>query len=342
MKSHRYRLALLVLLLLSGCAQASKESGKSQIRPEQVSAEFATQPTKIAAGTKAELSIRLKGPITFNDTEVYIEVKKLVENGSGERIDFSATSDQPDLFTAKHAFAEPGTYTAMIHIYAPEVHKMQDANFYVGEKETAQTSGEDAKPASTAARVALEAPILLGTAAADIDGDGQQEAIRFTMVSGAEVTDPNPGPYEGTFYTGHCELTVARGDKVLFRLGLEEEQSFRKRNAPFALQVADYNGDGQSDFSLGQWAGSNGSFYDLYTIRHDGIQLLESGIYSAGHWDSLLYPMEGQNGFANIYYSNGDTTGYFKVIRTWNGSAFDKGELLPATDQEVKAFASVQ
>ncbi|WP_438432533.1 FG-GAP repeat domain-containing protein [Gorillibacterium sp. sgz500922] len=338
---------LCLVLLLAGCKLQNSEgkSGKS-IRPSQLTIAFKTVPDKAVTGEEAELVIDLTGPITFDQSEVYIEVKKLVASGSGERIDFALDSSQPGRFAAKHAFAEAGTYKAMIHVYSPEVHKMDNAVFYVEDKPQASASqGQSANTANgqtaavsavaAAERTALAAPVLLGS--------GQDAAtrteIRLEMIQGEEINDPEPGPFEGRSYMGNCELSAYRDGQELYRFALAGKQSFRKLGKPFAIRIADYNGDGQPDFTIGQWAGSNGSTFDLYTAEADGFRLLESGIYTASHADSVLYPMTGKAAFANYYYSHADPVGYFKTVREWQAPAFAKGEPSIAPDTEITAFA---
>lgn len=72
----------------------------------------------------------------------------------------------------------------------------------------------------------------------------------------------------------------------------------------FRLSLADYNEDGNPDFTIGQWGGSNGTFYNLYSVIGNKIVKLDTHgmIYSAGHHSSVAFQKEPDKGFSTVFY----------------------------------------
>ncbi|MEO3945008.1 hypothetical protein [Gorillibacterium sp. CAU 1737] len=331
-------LVLLMTISLVGCTQATQDHAVKKIKPEQLQVDFATEPDKLLVGDEVTMTLRLNGPITLSDTEVYIEVKKLVDTGSGERIDFKPIAENPAVFTAKVTLDAAGTYNSAIHIYSPEVHKMQDAVFYVEEKASAQ-AGDGENTALAAATNAITEPVVLGEAWLNRETKEKQASIRLLLVNGVESSDPNPGSLQGTFYSGACQLVYSEGDEVRASLDLGDDYTFRKLELPFEVKLDDYNADGFPDFTIGQWIGSNGSQYSLYTVKENRIEELIPTLYSASREESHRFPLEG-SGFRNLYYAMEGEAGYYKTNWSWDGSAFHRSSPVAATEDEVAAFQS--
>jgi len=101
---------------------------------------------------------------------------------------------------------------------------------------------------------------------------GTDAYLRLKMVSGKYYEDWSPGAYMGTIWEGSfiLELSDVYG-KTLTQTDLREYYTEPLTfTGKFQLEFDDYNDDGNPDFTLGQYASSNGSTYKLFTINPDG------------------------------------------------------------------------
>jgi hypothetical protein len=161
-----------------------------------------------------------------------------------------------------------------------------------------------------------------------VDINGTKQTISIWMVEGKEINDSEPGPFQGTFLNGSFEVVATDQEgKELARFGLNEafdggELRFRKE-PPFKLLFDDYNEDGQPDFTVGQWGGSNGNIYTLITIGSNGFRVLEKSIYSADHQPSIRYRKLAGKAFLNKYYDQ-IIGADMDVIHRWKDGAFYK------------------
>lgn len=198
------------------------------------------------------------------------------------------------------------------------------------ERKLDQAAGE-----SSAADHGSFEPVVVGEGTLKA-GNGKTETVRIRMIRGKEVTGSDPGPFQGTFLTGTFEAVIVGSDdreRAPYPLNEafgDEEMSFRK-GLPFKLRFADYNEDGHPDFAIGQWGGSNGSFYALLTVRPDGFAILESDIYSADHRESIRFRKVGDKAFVNSYYDQ-EKGSYMDVIHRWDGSRFRRDAPVPAKE----------
>jgi hypothetical protein len=184
-------------------------------------------------------------------------------------------------------------------------------------------------------------PVIVAEGAVDTKdskGIAVKETIRIWMTDGKEITYTEPGPFQGTFRTGKFEAVAERDGKELARLGLNDafdggEMIFPKA-APFKLQFDDYNGDGQAEFTIGQWNGSNGSFYSILTIGPSSFSILEKNIYSADQRPSIRYRKAGNTAFLNKYYDQVKGA-YMDVTHRWKEAAFYKDA--PVLSKDVGA-----
>lgn len=140
-----------------------------------------------------------------------------------------------------------------------------------------------------------------------------------------------PSPLIGRSWMGLFQLVVTNEQgNVLSTFSLSDhynEELFF--NDFFQIQFDDYNGDGDPDFTIGQYGSSNGNFYKLFTIRQGNIieelsiqpsrELFISGLerYSA-KLDKV-----GANGFKKSYYDNAAGKN-IENIYEWDGSVFQK------------------
>jgi hypothetical protein len=169
-------------------------------------------------------------------------------------------------------------------------------------------------------------PVMVVEGNADLNGVGKNESVQVWLMKGKEVTSTDPGPFQGTYFNGQF-VVVATGndDKETARFSLNDlfeggDMSFSK-DLPDTLQFEDYNGDGDPDFTIGQWAGSNGNIYALMTIGSNGFRVLEKNIYSANHYASIRFSKIGNDAFVNKYYDQQKGT-YMDVIHRWKDGAF--------------------
>ncbi len=163
----------------------------------------------------------------------------------------------------------------------------------------------------------------------DWNNDGKQEKLSIVMTEGELRVDRNPGPFEGEFYVGKfaAELSDSNG-KVLQRFDLtstfQQELSFRK--GTFELALDDYNDDNYWDFTIGQYASSNGYVYNLYTVRLDGISIVGNEIFTAASDYSIYFLKDSPISFLNRYYDN--SRGMIEAAYEWDGDVFKKkGEI---------------
>lgn len=131
--------------------------------------------------------------------------------------------------------------------------------------------------------------------------------------SGADV-EPGGGIYDNN-YQGEYQLRVSnpllstQGSTASIYPNVENDfdESSMNFNGSFDLVFDDYNNDGNPDFILGQWGGSNGSLYNLYTLDKKGvITRLETGgpLYIADHAPSVQLEKLDKTSFSVKYYDN--------------------------------------
>lgn len=135
--------------------------------------------------------------------------------------------------------------------------------------------------AQSAGRVITESMV-------DVDHHGTIDTVRVVLRSGELVRDDDEWCGAGLKYVGAFDIVVRldRGEKTTslneLILGEASQSELWFRAAPYAaeipdqpvpwsIQFDDYNGDGQPDFTFGQYAGCNGWDYRLMTIHETGI-----------------------------------------------------------------------
>lgn len=115
--------------------------------------------------------------------------------------------------------------------------------------------------------------------------------------------------------------------EIQLEIGPEKELSF---SGQFELFIDDYNNDGQSDFTIGQWIGSNRSMYQIYSIDKNGTPYIlpvsisgtnQNSISIASHSYSIELEKKSDNSI--IYEDYDQSTGkYYSTKLKWDGTKF--------------------
>ncbi|MBA4393532.1 MAG: hypothetical protein C0407_08270 [Desulfobacca sp.] len=112
----------------------------------------------------------------------------------------------------------------------------------------------------------------------DIDHDGVKETVEIVMAKGERVNDQEPWCGNGEKWEGYFTVRIKKNGQILSGQSLNGLMFPSQREADpisfwtpeFVLVFADYNGDGQVDFNLGQYGSCNGNIYRLFTIDRNG------------------------------------------------------------------------
>ncbi|REK77005.1 hypothetical protein [Paenibacillus paeoniae] len=156
---------------------------------------------------------------------------------------------------------------------------------------------------------------------------GEYIYLDVVLVDGRYYEDWNPSPFMGRNWQGSFQFLIRDADDHILHRSDIENTFFQQVNQFFDLSFADYNGDGDIDFALGQYGTSNGNIYHLYTIREDhSIDKLEIAgrqelFASGGSRNSIELQAWGDHGFELDYYDNsiGKT---FTNRYTWENNQF--------------------
>ncbi|WP_336773356.1 metal-dependent hydrolase [Paenibacillus sp. MMO-58] len=156
--------------------------------------------------------------------------------------------------------------------------------------------------------------------------------IDIELVNGTYSEDWSPGPFMGPNWSGEFHL-VLRDDigNELNRVALNDFYTDPLLfNSTFDLSFDDYNGDGNPDFTIGQYGTSNGNYYKLFTLTgSDEFKELDAGgrdgmFISADDsmYSTHLHKID-DSSFQTTYYDN-STGHYVKNTFTWSGEGFVK------------------
>lgn len=156
--------------------------------------------------------------------------------------------------------------------------------------------------------------------------------LNLQLLDGTYSEDwATPGPLVGRNWSGRFGLFVT------------DEQGNTLRSFPlsdrfaaplifndfFQIQFEDYNGDGDPDFTIGQYGSSNGYFYKLFTLRKNNV-IEELGIKPGS--DLFISTPEGysikldkvdDHSFKKSYYDN-KAGKQLEDIFQWDGSVFQQ------------------
>lgn len=118
----------------------------------------------------------------------------------------------------------------------------------------------------------FEAPVVKG------GGQLGDYWLKLQMYEGDYKYDTNPGPHQGSNWTGKYELVVwdSEKDEAITSYPLEEWKEPLNFQESFTLNITDYNEDGTYEVLIGQYGSSNSNIYRMYYITED----LEIGCYT--------------------------------------------------------------
>lgn len=164
--------------------------------------------------------------------------------------------------------------------------------------------------------------------------------IQLILLDGRTFTDKDV-PIGGNIYTinftGEYELQVLKDGKIISIMPNEQllTNSFDgvslNFSSEFEFEINDYNGDGNPDFTIGQWSGSSNNLHEIYSVAKGGkITKLtkEGGIYTSdgknasdfsiqlalednGRLRAAQYDIE-QGKIITVYYNWNEETGVFE------------------------------
>ncbi|MDC0700759.1 hypothetical protein POG20_19800, partial [Blautia wexlerae] len=171
-------------------------------------------------------------------------------------------------------------------------------------------------------------PTSLGYTPVELPG-GDTIDVHLIMTEGRKWNSNDPdfmyGGYfqDGDNYVGRFVLQSVRNgtpiSQIPVDLSADEDICFY---GPVTLQVADCNGDGNPDFTLGSWLWSGGNSYNIYSVNKDGIlsQIGQIERHDSRESSVLLeQPAEGEIA-AKIW---NQATGEEETVRYgWDGAYF--------------------
>lgn len=140
-----------------------------------------------------------------------------------------------------------------------------------------------------------------------------------------------PSPFMGRSWSGRFALVLndEQGNQLTTFPISDHFSEPLLFNDFFQIQFADYNGDGDPDFTIGQYGTSNGSFYKLFTLRNNnvieelaikpGSELFISG---SDKYSTQLNKVD-EHSFTKSYYNNAEGKDIQDLFR-WDGTAFHK------------------
>ena len=158
------------------------------------------------------------------------------------------------------------------------------------------------------------------------------DELELIDVNGKYAKNPIVGPFKGDNWTWQFQLRViGPTGKVFSKLNLPSNQ-YALFMGKFQFHFADYNGDGYSDFTLGQRAGSNGDWYQLFTVEPIGLTTLKitptAPIFVSDFTYSPLFQKVSSNGFKVKYYDNAKAK-WFQATYLWENGEFQLSGVVP-------------
>ncbi|MEG0615377.1 MAG: M56 family metallopeptidase, partial [Oscillospiraceae bacterium] len=188
-----------------------------------------------------------------------------------------------------------------------------------------------ANPKSEDQNSSIGAPVsnkIMASASLDNGFDVELILVEGRTFS-AEEAGFGGGLYD-TNFNGEYELQVLKSGNVVSKIPSDTFQpisTYGGLNFPseFNLVVGDYNGDANPDFSIGQFSGSSGHSYLIFSVNDKGK--LETLKTSTDLW---VQSNEFSIGFNNISSDTFEFEAYNKAIAAtekyqakWNGKQFD-------------------
>lgn len=183
--------------------------------------------------------------------------------------------------------------------------------------------------------VYLERVILSDT---PVNSGGMTRYVQLVMTEGEYYTEEYAGSGGGTYtenYRGTYELWVLDENRErIFRYPVQDEFGETTFNfgEDFKLELADYNGDGCVDFTLGTWGSSSMGLYYLYTLLDSGeiVSTYPEAIADIGLKFSKKFEIA-EPGFV-VYTYNNATGEYMRVLYQWEET---QGVYMKREEQKV-------
>ncbi|HOJ12649.1 MAG TPA: DUF4652 domain-containing protein [Clostridiales bacterium] len=159
----------------------------------------------------------------------------------------------------------------------------------------------------------------------------QNHKLVVKMIDGEYYDDEEPGPFMGPNWVGKfaVELINVKGNVISeFDLNKSFNEAKLRFGSTFEIEFDDYNDDGNLDFTIGQYASSNGRDYKIFTIREDKkIAELPIKDYptlfisnTTGYYSTRLTKVD-KTTFKKEYYDNSESK-CFEDVFQWTGKEF--------------------
>lgn len=185
------------------------------------------------------------------------------------------------------------------------------------------------------AEITVQSPIILAEGYTQL-ADGKNVAVYMEMTKGKYFqAPPGESPYISNFQ-GTCQFRVTEKVHPFNTLCTEvvsfDEGTELNFNQNFTLEIQDYNGDGNPDFTLGQRSvGSTNMLYQLYSLDSDGK--IYDLLFSDGHKafiafadtnkaDSFSIGLETRDGKLIIPYYDTELGRIKEISYQWENNAF--------------------
>lgn len=155
------------------------------------------------------------------------------------------------------------------------------------------------------------------------------ETLLIRMVKGTYKDNWDPGPFFGPEWSGEYIAQVLDDEKGEIVSELNLKDSFRQDlsfSGSFKIEFEDYNGDGNLDFTIGQYASSNGYVFKIYTIEKDWkLKELkverERPLFISNSAYSMKLDKVDEKSFKTKYYDNSQGN-WYEAIYQWDGQQF--------------------
>lgn len=181
----------------------------------------------------------------------------------------------------------------------------------------------------------VQSPVILAEGSARL-ADGKSVAVYLEMTKGENLqASPGESPYP-SYVQGTFQFRVSEGeypfDTLYTGAAVFDGGTELTFPQPFTLELQDYNGDGNPDFTLGQRsAGSTNMLYQLYSLDADGN--IYDLTFSDGHKafialadttkaESFSIQLEMREGWLIILYYDTGLVGIKELSYRWENGAF--------------------
>lgn len=158
--------------------------------------------------------------------------------------------------------------------------------------------------------------------------DGSDYKLALKMVDGRYFEEKNPGPFTGWLWEGRFILEVSDAKNNLissYDLNSAFDNESMVFTKKFDILFEDYNGDGDLDFTIGQYASSNGFVHRLFTLSKNGVAaklpLAAGEIFSINKDYSTKFERTAKDSFKARSYDNSKTK-HIETLYAFRNGAF--------------------